>query len=284
MNARNSKTILIVEDDAALRETLADLFKRAGWTTAWASDGEDALAYFRADPADLVLTDIIMPGMTGIELIRRIRGFDVETPILILTGFASYEHCVEALRSGANDFIDKPFENEALIRQVEEAHAGAWRRRHPISLIHPALRSEVLFTISHELAGHDGWRADLLARIDAFAMANGWRRRRLAIARSSEIILDEMTARIAKVETTAAEAPLLSVSLVSHNGRLEISFASAVDAVLPRIDERPASSVPEAASSSERQLFLLRSFCDEIASSSDRLTLRYLSAAPGRNA
>lgn len=108
--------VLIVDDDPGIRETLAALIEDLGYATLTAEDGLDASELLEEDgPYLCVFTDIMMPRMTGIELIKRIKAWDISIPVIVITGHASIETAIDAMRHGASDFITKPFKT----RQIE---------------------------------------------------------------------------------------------------------------------------------------------------------------------
>jgi len=117
--------ILLVDDEANFRFSAGVALRKAGYKVTEAADGSEALsvaieAWFRqVDPIALVLTDIRMPGMSGLELIGGMQGYGIDTPVLVLSGFADRQ-MVEKLRAaGCTDVLEKPFGPEALVRYVE---------------------------------------------------------------------------------------------------------------------------------------------------------------------
>ena len=113
-------TVLIVDDEADLLRGLKRLIaSELGCHVVLADNGPDALAIIRGRPIDVVLTDIRMPGMDGIALLQKIRKFDATITVIIMTAFGSVERAVTAIKEGAFDFIQKPFDEERLIHLVE---------------------------------------------------------------------------------------------------------------------------------------------------------------------
>jgi two-component system NtrC family response regulator len=113
--------ILLVEDDANLRRVLAYHLERAGHSVVQAMDGVSALDRFREDPVDLVLTDVRMPGMDGIELLKAFRQMKPELPVVVMTAYGTIGDAVEAMRQGAADYLTKPVEKETLLLAVQKA-------------------------------------------------------------------------------------------------------------------------------------------------------------------
>lgn len=107
--------VLIVDDDPGIRSTIADLIQELGYDSETASDGLDAVGMLDQGPYLCVFTDIMMPNMSGLELIKRIKAQDVSLPIIVITGYASLEIAIDAMKYGASDFISKPFK----VKQIE---------------------------------------------------------------------------------------------------------------------------------------------------------------------
>ena len=101
--------VLIVDDDPGTRETISQIIEELGYDPDTAADGLDALAMLDTGSYLCVFTDIMMPKMTGLELIKKIKARDVSLPIIVITGYASLEIAIDAMKCGASDFISKPF-------------------------------------------------------------------------------------------------------------------------------------------------------------------------------
>jgi DNA-binding NtrC family response regulator len=118
-----SVRLLVIDDEPAIRNSLAKFLRdRKGFQVDAASDGVEGLEHLMAVEYDLVLTDLVMPRMDGLELIRRVRGERPEVPVIVLSGRAVFRDVVEAMRAGAYDFIAKPVEDlEELAAVVDRA-------------------------------------------------------------------------------------------------------------------------------------------------------------------
>lgn len=123
--------ILFVDDDAAMGALLIARLGLRGFECAWCADAATALERLRSEDFDVVVTDVRMPGCSGIELCTRIAGLRPDVPVLVVTGFGSTETVVEALRAGAHDFLHKPFEIDELALRLG------------VALRHRALRAEL---------------------------------------------------------------------------------------------------------------------------------------------
>jgi len=108
-------SVLVADDEESIRGTLSTLLVEEGYDVTAVSSAEEALAKFGDDPFPLVITDIRMSGMTGIDLLREVKQLHPETEVIIITSYASLETAVLALRSGAYDYILKPFEDLELV-------------------------------------------------------------------------------------------------------------------------------------------------------------------------
>ena len=113
--------ILVVDDDLALGKTLTSLLKQAGLAARHVPSGEEALRVFPSATFDAVITDVRMPGMDGLTLLRELKRLAAEVPVIVLTAHGSISTAVEAMRLGANDFLTKPFEREEVIFTVQKA-------------------------------------------------------------------------------------------------------------------------------------------------------------------
>jgi len=118
---QSSIRVLVVDDEPAIRRALRPPLIELGFQVSEASRGEEALQALRAGPYDAVLLDINMPGIGGIETLRRIRAFAPRLPVLMLTVRDQEEDKVEALDTGADDYITKPFSTRELIARIRSA-------------------------------------------------------------------------------------------------------------------------------------------------------------------
>ena len=115
------ETILVVDDEKNYLLVMANLLSDEGYETLTAENGQQALETIEENDLNLVLTDMKMPSMDGIELVRRIREADPDLPVIVMTAFGTVEKAVEAIKSGAFDYITKPFQNEELMLTIRKA-------------------------------------------------------------------------------------------------------------------------------------------------------------------
>lgn len=116
----SSGSVLAIDDDATTLGILKDLLEMNGLKVHTASEGRDGIEIFRNSPTDLVITDIRMPHMDGLEVLRRIREIDGNIPVILVTGYGDLDNALGALRRGAYDFLLKPINVEILLNTVRK--------------------------------------------------------------------------------------------------------------------------------------------------------------------
>jgi two-component system, OmpR family, response regulator MprA len=110
--------LLVVDDEAAVREALALVLDLSGFEVATAVDGREAIRTLTVDSPDAVILDVLMPGLDGLEVCRRMRAAGDRTPVLMLTARAEVSERVAGLEAGADDYLAKPFAREELIARL----------------------------------------------------------------------------------------------------------------------------------------------------------------------
>jgi DNA-binding NtrC family response regulator len=126
--------LLIVEDEPLLRITMADALRKEGWAVDVAEDGAKGAAQFEQHMHDLVLTDLVMPKLGGMDLLKRIKALQPETTVLIITAHGTVDRAVEAMREGAADFIAKPFSMAQLIVRLNNVCSARLLREQNVRL------------------------------------------------------------------------------------------------------------------------------------------------------
>jgi len=116
-------SILVIDDEAAIRESLEVLLALEGYTITMAVDGEEGLRTLDRDSFDLVLLDLALPGQSGMELLPQIKEKQPLLPVIMITAYGTVDNVVEAVRAGAENFVQKPWDNEKLLADIRSAIA-----------------------------------------------------------------------------------------------------------------------------------------------------------------
>ena len=210
------RTLLVVDDDTAMRQMLASLFQEHGYEVRQSSSADEALGEAGRVEFDAVLSDIRMPGKTGIEMVGELRRIRPETPVVLMTAFGSIDSAVEAMRAGAFDYITKPFEPEVALLTLERAIE--WRVLEEEN--QRLRRAEAQPRAFGDLIGESPAMRDIFALI-----------RKIAHGRSSVLITGdtgtgkEVVARTIHYHGTRADEPFIPVNCTAiPEGLLESEF------------------------------------------------------------
>jgi two-component system response regulator PhoP len=151
--------ILVIEDETELRNLMGRALKREGFAVDLCADGTEGLYYATEYPVDLAVIDLGLPGMSGMEIVRKVRQAERRFPILILTARSDWQDKVEALEAGADDYVTKPFRLEEIIARV---HALLRRSAGHAS-------SEITFDrLRIQLSSQEAWLDDQPLELTAF--------------------------------------------------------------------------------------------------------------------
>jgi DNA-binding NtrC family response regulator len=115
--------VLLIDDDHDFLDVMAERMEARGLEVSATMSAEEALDMIKKDSFDAIILDLQMPGMDGIEALKAIKEVQPEAQIILLTGHATVEKSVEAIKLGATDFIEKPADLESLTRKIKKAHA-----------------------------------------------------------------------------------------------------------------------------------------------------------------
>ena len=172
-----SVRILVVDDEEIVRTVIREVLERPGWYLVEAEDGEQAIGMLLKEPFDLLIADKNLPGITGLDVIRRAKAVDPRMGTLLVTAFASRESAEEALALGIDDYLCKPFDMADLEAKVIEALERRDQRaslpdsepppmpmRLRVMVIDPEQRSRALLVEGIGLLGHRVKTADTLGR------------------------------------------------------------------------------------------------------------------------
>lgn len=131
-------TVLVVEDDPAIRRGIADALKFAGYQVSEAANGRDGLAKASGGELDLVLLDVVMPHKDGFAVLKELRKSKPTLPVIFLTARGTEEDRVKGLRGGADDYVVKPFSAKELLARVEAVLRRSAERPKPVSEVEVA--------------------------------------------------------------------------------------------------------------------------------------------------
>ena len=134
--------VLLADDDRGVARSLRRVLVGENYDVTTVADGAEAAEALMKEPFDVVVSDIHMPNMSGVELLSLVRAYDLDVPVILLTGDPSLETAIEALKLGAIEYLTKPWENETLVAAVKRAvklHALARTKREAMKLLgaHP---------------------------------------------------------------------------------------------------------------------------------------------------
>jgi two-component system, NtrC family, response regulator AtoC len=157
--------ILIVDDEEQMRDLLVKVLEKHGYQVAVCGNGTEALAFLEKEPMDLVVTDVRMPGMSGMEALRAIKELNPEIVVLIMTAFGSIDQAVQAVKDGAYDYINKPFKIDEMLLTIEKALEER-RLRHEVTTLRQELRTRYRF---ENLIGKSRAMQDVFSLIEQVA-------------------------------------------------------------------------------------------------------------------
>ena len=161
MAMKKNIRILVVDDEQSVRTVLSQVLQEDGYSVSEAVNAEEALVFMDKAPFSLVITDIVMPGMTGIELLEKIKQLYPETQVIIMTSYASLETAITALRYGAYDYFFKPFKDIELVsaataRAIEKVRLVRENQRLIEELNSKNLKLSKVNSVLKNLACRDG--------------------------------------------------------------------------------------------------------------------------------
>ena len=153
-----SAHILVVDDEGAIRYSISKTLQRVGYQVSAAASGEEALALLDEQEYDVVLTDIRMPGLTGVELLAKIKEKAPDSIVILMTAYASLGTAVESLRLGAHDYLIKPVSSQDIRQSVTRGLERSQNLRRRRALLE-AIKSNIRELTDEELNNHRGGQA-----------------------------------------------------------------------------------------------------------------------------
>jgi len=149
-----SLRILHVEDDSQAATMVADILSRVGDTVANAANGKDGLRLASEEQFDLVILDRMLPDMTGIDIVTKLRAAGISIPVLMLSALGRTENRIEGLDAGVDDYLAKPFEREELIARVRALHRRATGHSHSAVIIFGDMECHIKARTAHRQGRH----------------------------------------------------------------------------------------------------------------------------------
>ncbi len=149
-----SLRILHVEDDSQAAIMVADTLSRVGDTVANAANGKDGLRLASEEQFDLVILDRMLPDMTGIDIVTKLRAAGISIPVLMLSALGRTENRIEGLDAGVDDYLAKPFEQEELIARVRALHRRATGQSHSAVIIFGDMECHIKARTAHRQGRH----------------------------------------------------------------------------------------------------------------------------------
>src|SRR5262245_13572605 len=146
--APDAPTVLVVDDEPSNVASLEKIFQREGMRVLTAEGAKEALDLARAHRVQVVLTDLMMPGTSGLELLRALKQASPDTEIVMMTAYGTVETAVQAMREGAYDFVEKPLKRMNIVKSVKKA-----AERQSLVTENRSLKSEIARLTTHEIVG-----------------------------------------------------------------------------------------------------------------------------------
>jgi two-component system nitrogen regulation response regulator NtrX len=194
------KNILIVDDESSIRQSLEGILEDEGFATAFAATGEDALNMIQSEDPDLILLDIWMPGIDGLETLKRIKHLRPDQLVIMMSGHGSIETAVKATRLGAYDFIEKPLSLEKVLLSIQNAMKVG-----QLVAENQALKAKI--NRDYEMIGESPAIAKLKKQIDIAAPSSGW-----ALITGENGTGKELVARAIHLQSTRSTRPFVEVN------------------------------------------------------------------------
>lgn len=194
------RTILIVDDEISIRQSLEGILQDEGFQTAFAATGEEALSMIQGEDPDLILLDIWMPGIDGLETLKQIRQLRPNQLVIMMSGHGSIETAVKATRLGAYDFIEKPLSLEKVLLSIQNAMQIG-----QLVAENQALKEKI--RLDYEMIGDSPAIRKLKKQIEIAAPSSGW-----ALITGENGTGKELVARAIHQQSARATKPFIEVN------------------------------------------------------------------------
>ena len=142
----NAGNILVVDDEDQVREIISQFLNKLGYRIVSSTNGRDALTKIKEQPVDLVLSDVRMPGLDGLQLLKAVKDMNPRIPVVLISGYTDIEIVVEALKAGAENFLSKPIKMNFLGKVVKQS-LSLTVLRPPSPVLLPDIRQTTHFQV-----------------------------------------------------------------------------------------------------------------------------------------
>ena len=231
-----TENILVVEDDQTVREYLEELFSANGYMVRTASSGKEALLILDNEYFPLIITDLRLPDLPGMEILNYVQSKDMNTAVLIITGYASMDSVIQALRQGAYDYLTKPFSPQILLHRV----ARAFEKIH-ITEIRRDISSRIVYATEEERRRISRDVHDVLGQSLAVIKLT-LKAIRHQVADSEEEILSDIDGLSSHVEETMKEISRITKNL-SPSYVSELGFSKALSLYIETFSKKTGVQV-----------------------------------------
>jgi two-component system nitrogen regulation response regulator NtrX len=215
---KTAAEILVIDDEPGIRQALRQMLEYEGYGVRTASDGPSAIESYRERPADLVLLDIKMAPMDGLEVLEKLRAVDPDASIVMVSGHGTVETAVEALKRGAFDFLEKPPDRDILLRRIANALA-----ERELEIENAELRQRTGRGVEYAIVGRSAALAQVLEKVERVARTRAYVLLTGENGTGKELIAREIHARSERaqqafVEVNCAAIPheLIESELFGH--------------------------------------------------------------------